>query len=73
MIGAGNGAGQARHSIPFFFEPAVVAWIEPIPALDAVFEPFLCGDLVWDALMKFVEFEDLNHLRFLKSQNRRSE
>jgi isopenicillin N synthase-like dioxygenase len=63
VIGAGRGPGQARHSIPFFFEPAVDALIAPIEQLGGRFEPFLYGDLVWDAMMKFVEFEGLDHLR----------
>lgn len=70
VIGAGKGAGQARHSVPFFFEPAVDARIAPIPALGGDFEPFLYGDLVWDAMMKFVEFEGLDHLRVEKGQKR---
>lgn len=68
VIGAGKGAGKARHSVPFFFEPAVDAYIAPIPALGGAFEPFLYGDLVWDAMMKFVEFEGLDHLRSQKGE-----
>ncbi|MBI2253772.1 MAG: isopenicillin N synthase family oxygenase [Proteobacteria bacterium] len=68
VVGAGRGAGQARHSVPFFFEPAVDALIAPIPALGGNFELFLYGDLVWDAMMKFVEFEGLDHLRPQKGQ-----
>ncbi|WP_374377739.1 isopenicillin N synthase family dioxygenase [Dongia sp.] len=52
-----------RHSVPFFFEPAVDAVIAPIPGLGEGFQPFQYGDLVWDAMMKFVEFEGLDHLR----------
>jgi isopenicillin N synthase-like dioxygenase len=64
VIGSGTAAaGQARHSVPFFFEPAPDAVIAPIPGLGAGFQPFLYGDLVWEAMMKFVEFEGLDHLR----------
>ncbi|MDY0874228.1 isopenicillin N synthase family dioxygenase [Dongia rigui] len=63
VIGAGSGEGRARHSIAFFFEPAVDALIAPINQLEGEFDPFLYGDLVWDAMMKFVEFEGLDHLR----------
>lgn len=65
VIGSGTRtAGRGRYSVPFFYEPAVDAVIAPIPALGAPgFEPFLYGDLVWAAMMKFVEFEGLDHLR----------
>jgi isopenicillin N synthase-like dioxygenase len=55
--------GAARHSVPFFYEPAVNACISPIPGLGGGFEPFLYGDMLWEAMMRFVEFEGLDHLR----------
>ncbi|WP_368413097.1 2OG-Fe(II) oxygenase family protein [Dongia sp.] len=58
-----DGAGTARHSVPFFYEPGVNACISPIPGLGAPFEPFLYGDMLWEAMMRFVEFEGLDHLR----------
>jgi isopenicillin N synthase-like dioxygenase len=68
VIGSGTAAaGRGRYSVPFFYEPGVDAEIAPIPGLGADFQPFLYGDLVWEAMMKFVEFEGLDHLR----QNRR--
>lgn len=67
VIGSGTAAaGRGRHSVPFFYEPGVDAVIAPIPSLTSPggdFQPFLYGDLVWDAMMKFVEFEGLDHLR----------
>lgn len=53
----------ARQSIPFFFEPRVDAEIAPLPGMDADFPPFLYGDHLWAAMMRFVEFEGLDHLR----------
>lgn len=58
-----NETNLARHSVPFFYEPRVDAEIAPIPGLSADFEPFLYGDHVWAAMMRFVEFEGLEHLR----------
>lgn len=64
VIGSGTAAaGRGRYSVPFFYEPGVDARIAPIPGFGAGFQPFLYGDLVWEAMMKFVEFEGLEHLR----------
>jgi isopenicillin N synthase-like dioxygenase len=60
VIGAG---AVARHSVPFFYEPRVDALVAPLPGLGASFEPFFYGDHLWSAMMKFVEFEGLEHLR----------
>lgn len=54
---------QARHSVPFFYEPRIDAEIAPLQGLGADFSPFLYGDHVWAAMMRFVEFEGLDHLR----------
>lgn len=59
----GSGTGRGRYSVPFFYEPHVDARIAPIPGMGTGFQPFLYGDLVWEAMMKFVEFEGLDHLR----------
>lgn len=53
----------ARFSIPFFYEPRVDALIAPLDGMGANFAPFLYGDHLWAAMMKFVEFEGLDHLR----------
>ena len=58
-----NEAARARHSVPFFYEPRVDAEIAPLPGLGADFAPFLYGDHVWAAMMRFVEFQGLDHLR----------
>nr|WP_298684603.1 2OG-Fe(II) oxygenase family protein [uncultured Dongia sp.] len=60
VIGGGN---VARYSVPFFYEPGVNAVIAPISALGGSFEPFLYGDMLWEAMIRFVEFEGLDHLR----------
>ena len=58
------GPGRERCSIPFFYEPKVDQVIAPLPIPDAPsFTPFTYGDHVWSAMMKFVEFEGLDHLR----------
>lgn len=61
------GGGAERYSIPFFYEPRVDAVIAPLPSAAqgaaADFAPFLYGDHVWAATMKFVEFHGLEHLR----------
>ncbi len=58
------GPGRERCSIPFFYEPKVDQIIAPLPIPDAPsFTPFTYGDHVWSAMMKFVEFEGLDHLR----------
>lgn len=65
VIGGGTqAAGRGRYSVPFFYEPAVDAVIAPLPALGGLgFDAFQYGDLVWAAMMKFVEFEGLENLR----------
>ena len=58
------GPGRERCSIPFFYEPKVDQVIAPLPIPGAPsFEPFTYGDHLWAAMMKFVEFEGLDHLR----------
>jgi isopenicillin N synthase-like dioxygenase len=58
------GTGRERHSIPFFYEPRVDQVIAPLPLADAEpFQPFTYGDHVWTSMMKFVEFDGLDHLR----------
>ena len=58
------GLGQARHSIPFFYEAAVDAVIAPLPLDGAeAFEPFYFGDYLWDTATKFVEQKGIAHLR----------
>jgi len=58
------GPGRTRHSIPFFYEPAVDAVIAPLPIAGAeTFAPFSYGDHLWDAMVKFVEFKALDGLR----------
>ncbi len=58
------GPGRTRHSIPFFYEPAVDAVISPLPLPDAEsFAPFSYGDHLWDAMVKFVEFRALDGMR----------
>ncbi len=55
---------RPRFSLPFFYEPAVDAQIAPLPGFQATpFEPFLYGDHVWAAMMKFVEFAGLETAR----------
>jgi isopenicillin N synthase-like dioxygenase len=58
------GPGRTRHSIPFFYEPAVDAVIAPLPLPGAEsFAPFSYGDHLWDAMVKFVEFKALDGTR----------
>lgn len=58
------GPGRERCSIPFFYEPKVDQVIAPltIPGVP-VFTPFTYGDHLWAAMMKFVEFQGLEHMR----------
>jgi len=54
------GPERERFSIPFFYEPRVDARIAPLPLPGiAPFEPFLYGDHLWAAMMRFVEFRGL--------------
>ncbi|MSP49491.1 MAG: isopenicillin N synthase family oxygenase [Alphaproteobacteria bacterium] len=58
------GPGRERFSIPFFYEPRVDAVIAPLPIPGiAPFEPFLYGDHLWAAMMRFVEFRGLEAMR----------
>ena len=58
------GPGRERFSIPFFYEPRVDCRIEPLPVPGAEsFASFTYGDHLWAAMMRFVEFEGLEHLR----------
>lgn len=58
------GPGRERFSIPFFYEPRVDALIEPLPISGiSPFEPFLYGDHLWAAMMRFVEFRGLESMR----------
>lgn len=54
------GGLRERVSVPFFYEPAVDAVIEPLP-LDGVapFEPFAYGDFLWEHMSHFVEFQGI--------------
>ncbi len=58
------GPGRERFSIPFFYEPRVDAVIAPLPIPGVQpFEPFLYGDHLWAAMMRFVEFRGLEAMR----------
>lgn len=51
------GGTRSRHSIPFFFEPAVDAHIE---APDASGEGgYVYGDRLWERMQEFVEFQGM--------------
>lgn len=51
------GGTRSRHSIPFFFEPAVDAHIEaPDTAGDG---GYIYGDRLWERMQAFVEFQGL--------------
>ncbi len=56
------GSGCERRSIPFFYEAAADAVIEPLPG-DPPFAPFLYGDHLWASTTRFVEFAGLQSLR----------
>lgn len=49
------GGTRSRHSIPFFFEPAVDARIEPLDDGEA----YVYGDRLWERMQAFVEFKGL--------------
>lgn len=54
------GGLQERASIPFFYEPAVDAVIEPLPLADSEqFAPFAYGDFLWSHMATFVEFRGI--------------
>jgi isopenicillin N synthase-like dioxygenase len=56
------GSGAERHSVPFFYEPAIGAVIRPLfPGAD--FPPTTYGDHLWDATTKFIEQKGIAHLR----------
>lgn len=58
------GPDRERCSIPFFYEPAVDARIEPLPLPGAPrFPAFLYGDHLWAAMLRFVEFRGLEDAR----------
>ncbi len=57
------GTARRRTSIPFFFEPAVDARIEPVLSAHP-FEPFVYGDWMWQRMQKFPDYQDLGG-RFL--------
>lgn len=58
------GGNAERHSIPFFYEPAVDAVIAPLPIAGAEpFAPVSYGDHLWEATTKFVEQAGIAHLR----------
>ena len=58
------GPGHERMSIPFFYEPRAGALIEKLPLAGAEsFAPFLYGDHLWAAMMRFVEFRGLEAMR----------
>ncbi|MFI5012668.1 MAG: isopenicillin N synthase family dioxygenase [Hyphomicrobiales bacterium] len=56
--------GRPRHSIPFFYEPRVDAVIRPLPLADAAdFEPFVYGDHLWQAMLKFPTYKGMDEVR----------
>lgn len=58
------GGLRERCSVPFFYEPAVDARIEPLPLPGiAPFEPFLYGDFLWNHMSSFVEFRGIERHR----------
>jgi isopenicillin N synthase-like dioxygenase len=58
------GSGEARMSIPFFYEARADAEIRPLPTDPPdSFEPFLYGDYLWATTTQFVEFRGMETLR----------
>jgi isopenicillin N synthase-like dioxygenase len=58
------GRGEARMSVPFFYEARADAEIRPLPMDPAdAFEPFLYGDYLWATTTQFVEFKGMEELR----------
>jgi isopenicillin N synthase-like dioxygenase len=51
------GGTRSRHSIPFFFEPAVGALIRA--ASTAGDDNYIYGDRLWERMQEFVEFQGL--------------
>jgi isopenicillin N synthase-like dioxygenase len=62
------GRGRARHSVPFFYEPAIDAVIAPL-GLGAPFEPVTYGDHLWEATTRFIEQKGIAHLRTPRGVN----
>jgi isopenicillin N synthase-like dioxygenase len=59
-----TGSGEARMSVPFFYEARADAEIRPLPMDPAdAFEPFLYGDYLWATTTQFVEFKGMEGLR----------
>ena len=50
------GGTRSRHSIPFFFEPAVEAFIKAPEGGD---DGYIYGDRLWERMLEFVEFQGL--------------
>jgi isopenicillin N synthase-like dioxygenase len=56
--------GRPRHSIPFFYEPRVDAVIRPLPLAGIkAFEPFVYGDHLWQAMLKFPIYRGMEDVR----------
>jgi len=56
--------GRLRYSIPFFYEPRVDAVIEPLPLPGVeTFAPFVYGDHLWQAMLKFPTYKGMDALR----------
>ncbi|REC95308.1 2OG-Fe(II) oxygenase family protein [Kushneria indalinina] len=51
------GGTRSRHSIPFFFEPAVDAHIQTLEGVDG--DGYVYGDRLWARMLEFVEFQGL--------------
>ncbi|MEM1278404.1 MAG: 2OG-Fe(II) oxygenase family protein, partial [Pseudomonadota bacterium] len=49
------GGVEERFSVPFFFEPAVDARIEPL--FEGAGAPFVYGDFLWERMMRFPTFQ----------------
>ena len=56
--------GRQRFLDPFFYEPRVDALIEPLPLPGAApFGPFIYGDHLWRAMLKFPTYKGMDGLR----------
>jgi hypothetical protein len=63
--------GRPRHSIPFFYEPRVDAIIEPLSLAGIeAFEPFVYGDHLWQAMLKFPTYKGMDALRKTRGTSR---